>query len=372
MRWLFHLWTSAETAWQRSRTLGTKTERRTTNRDAVVARFARSIRLASHETVDPNGLESHPAADPWTVVNSPGQVVNGSANVVANGYTWGDDWRSGTVRHWQRRAAWVGSLLRDRSPETFRSPEVQFALATLYRQRQAFVRADEIHRRFAGQAGGSAWRGAAESEVWMQQPTSIDPSRPVARCKSTAVRPHLDGRLSDRCWQEATAVPLSPGGDRRGEKTSSFVLFSHDDRYLYVAASLPRDPRLPGDGPELGGRTHDADLDPYDRLAFLFDVDRDYATHYTFEVDQRGWTRDACWEDLDWNPTWHVAAEHDRGRWFVELAIPFEELVPSAPAAGHAWALGLVRTKPAHGVESWTDPPTARPRPETFGLLRFE
>ena len=56
----------------------------------------------------------------------------------------------------------------------------------------------------------------------------------------------------------------------------------------------------------------------------------------------------------------------------LEVAIPLEEITPYFPRGGNAWAIGITRIIPALGVESWTQPAGAVPRPETFGLLRFD
>ena len=149
-------------------------------------------------------------------------------------------------------------------------------------------------------------------------------------------------------------------------------MFCRDKEFLYIAASIPRAEHVPADGVQIGGRAHDADLSLYDRLAIAIDVDRDYATWYTLEVDQRGWTRDACWHDLGWDPKWYVAAEADENRWRIEAAIPFKELVPASPAPGTTWAIGIVRTMPAVGLQGWPEAAGSKPKPESFGLLRFE
>jgi hypothetical protein len=62
----------------------------------------------------------------------------------------------------------------------------------------------------------------------------------------------------------------------------------------------------------------------------------------------------------------------DDREWRVEMAIPFEPLVASSPVSGDTWAAGISRVTPTVGVESWTHPGGSRPRPEGFGLLRFE
>jgi hypothetical protein len=89
-------------------------------------------------------------------------------------------------------------------------------------------------------------------------------------------------------------------------------------------------------------------------------------------VDDRGWTRDACWNDATWNPTWFVAAAADEATWTVEAAMPLAQLVAEPPAAKHVWAASVVRTIPRVGDETWSGDATSGDSPERFGLLIFE
>jgi hypothetical protein len=107
-------------------------------------------------------------------------------------------------------------------------------------------------------------------------------------------------------------------------------------------------------------------------VTLLIDIDRDYATYYRLEVDSRGQTRDVCWTDASWNPQWYVANDADSRRWTIEAAIPLSELAPPGSVRGQFWGLGIVRTMPTVGVESWTHPAGATPRPATFGLMRMK
>jgi hypothetical protein len=197
--------------------------------------------------------------------------------------------------------------------------------------------------------------------------------------------PMLDGVLSDACWTrcdelrltpEATAPPTGElAGPAKATETSArdaIALIAHDARFLYLAVSAPRHPGLRNDDPSYPGRPYDADLASFDRIGFAFDTNRDYASSYRFEVDQRGWTRDACWENSSWNPRWHVAANADERTWRLEIAIPWEELTLLPPTPGSAWAMGVVRTMPGVGRQSWQWPATDEFHPGCFGLLRFE
>jgi hypothetical protein len=266
----------------------------------------------------------------------------------------------------------MASLIRKKSPALYRTPEIQFPLAALMRQRGAHRLADGFYRRYQSTADGDLWKRTARSEMWLINPINFPPKKTVS-CKKTAEPPYLDGVLSDVCWQNAEEIPLRAAeNDELSEGAYPLVMLSYDADYLYFAASIPRVPGTPTDKPTLPGRTYDADLSKFDRLQLFLDVDRDYVTHYEFAVDQRGWTSDACWGNTSWNPRWHVAADADETRWRVEIAIPMTELVPRAPQRKSLWAVGIVRVIPTVGLQSWTHPAATHPRPESFGWVRFD
>jgi hypothetical protein len=158
----------------------------------------------------------------------------------------------------------------------------------------------------------------------------------MAACRFAPSRPVLDGNLSDPCWQEAVAIalvnPASPP-DAGGKQSS--IRLCYDAAYLYVSAQLPRAAGARQDGPIQGGRRHDDDLDDFDRVVISLDIDRDYVTSFNFTVDQRGCTRDACWQDATWNPRWFVAVDGNESEWRLEVAIPLEEITPYVPRGGN-------------------------------------
>jgi hypothetical protein len=258
-------------------------------------------------------------------------------------------------------------------------PAVQFPLAAIHRQRTSLLKSDAIYRKFVLYETATPWAQAAESEMWLTN-VSRPPTGPSTPCGFTSTRPLLDGVLSDPCWQDAAELPLiaSPldrdTGDRdprlRGGK-QALAMISYDAQFLYFAARLPRVAGMRTDGP-VSGRRYDEDLADFDRVVLSLDVDRDYVTYFNFEVDQRGCTRDACWHDTSWNPRWLVAVLGDDKEWRLEVAIPLEEITSIVPQRGTAWAIGITRIIPATGIESWTHPAAAVPRPESFGLLRFD
>lgn len=383
MHWLFCFWAGAEPAYQRIRQQTIDRKTLESNSQLVTSSIERAIREARTEPELRNGEAPDYGPDPLSLIGQNGQ--NGQIRISSE-----QDWQTGTVGHWHDQALKMAGLLRRRSLVFYRTPEMQFPLASLMRTRGVHRMADSVFRRYRHKANGALWQQTAETEVWLSQPVS-EPPRPVYACRTTTGRPVLDGVLSDACWVNAQAMRLSldgatgadqgnqpgqPGSDQpgnaAGNENFALAMMSYDSEFLYLALSIPRSPAVRPDLPRDAGRTHDADLTGFDRVQLTLDVDRDYATWYELEIDQRGFTADRCWGDRTWDPQWYVAAAGDERYWRVEVAIPFSELMPQAPARKDVWAMSLVRTIPAVGVESWTQPASARPRPETFGLLRFD
>jgi hypothetical protein len=275
-------------------------------------------------------------------------------------------------RYWQTRALKMIQALERRDAALAREPELQFPLAAIYRQRTLTLKSDEIYRRFVVYETGSPWAQAADGELWLANSFHA-PNGPVATCGFTPRRPQLDGVLSDPCWRNAYEIPLAAaGGDGKTNTSVGRAMLCYDGEFVYFAASLPRAAGARADGPVERERRHDEEIADFDRVLLSLDVDRDYVTCYQFAVDQRGCTTESCWNDASWNPRWFVAVNGDDSHWRVEAAIPLEELTPFLPQQGSGWAVGVTRVIPAIGVESWTKSGSATPRPENFGLLRFD
>jgi len=332
-RWLLTCLASEEVAWQRVRGMNRQRE---VNRKLAAAAEAAQIQQVSHTA---------------QITQLP-------------------EWKERLPRS-QR----VAQQLEQIWPQSERLPETQFTLAALSRARGSTNQADVILRRgltnFEGQDRGE-WTNVFRREVWL---ANIAPEIPegISNCERAESKPLLDGLLSDDCWQAArewtlthrvpTSMPDSP---------APLAMLTYDDEFLYIAASVSRMEGSPDELPKLAGRTYDADLRRYDRISIRIDCDRDYATWYEFQVDQRGCTAETCWDDAQWNPKYFVAVDSDESQWRVEIAIPWAELSPRAPKPGMAWGLGLERIAPTVGRQCWTRPTPDQHPGTSLGVLRFE
>lgn len=377
---LLQMWTSQEVGWRRARGISASKNQVTVRGEVAQAVVNETQNLLGQQ----GGLER--VKDLARSSASPLLIQPAAAEVSIGGR---EDQRRFDARRWHEQATTIAADLQKRAPAAFAVPDVQFVCAALYRQREMYQQSDAIYREFA-RIGDAAWQLAARGELWTLG-TAPESPKPVLQCARAEAPPVLDGLLSDPCWRNATDLELTPEGADRELPDATFVgsrrttpspgrlnngtgaiaMLAYDSKYLYFAASLPRFEGLADDPVQYAGRTHDAELLDFDRVALCIDTDRDYSTFYEFEVDSRGQTRDACWRDASWNPQWYVANDADTQRWTIEAAIPLEELTPLSSLAGQVWSIGIVRTMPTVGVESWTHPSGATPRPATFGLVRM-
>jgi len=260
------------------------------------------------------------------------------------------------------------NALQQTLPDLFAQPAVGFSLAAAQRRPQS-RQAERFYATQRSNAIDRAWRQCAQLEQWLTDLRGVPP-KPVVRCRPTASRPHLDGKLDDPFWKEADAAALrSPVGDDSAWPAA--VRMAYDRQFLYVAIEARKAPGLRYE-PASGPRHRDADLTSHDRVDLYLDLDRDYATYFHLAIDDRGCTREDCWGDATWDPAWFVATATSADGWTAEIAIPFDQLTSSIPEKDAAWALGVVRVVPGVGLQSFSTPAAIQVIPEGFGCLHFE
>ncbi|MCA9055736.1 MAG: hypothetical protein KDA75_17980, partial [Planctomycetaceae bacterium] len=408
LQWLLSRWTSQEVLWQRLRAMTSDSPQQKLNPQILLANFEQAAQAAqAAENSAQAALSSTAAITPLETTNRQGSLRvgnlreildQGQRNLSGIPVPSGTDQLSTEIARRWTQANRVSRLMERLDPSLFAQPEVQFVRAALLRGCEQPAEASEIYRRFFGfDEGVTPWNLAARGEIWVTARGAMSP-KPVLRCQRAEVPPVLDGLLNDSCWAAASEVELTvedsatdesdpnfvgsrtfnaanPDSLRRapgGAAEAAIVMLSYDDKYLYLAGSVPRSPTGTTTPVKYAGRQHDTDLATFDRLRFAFDIDRDYTTWYRFDVDQRGATSEALWDDSHWNPQWFVAADAGPEHWRIEVAIPLEELTPKPPSRGDVWAAGITRVIPAEAIQGWTHPARLEPQGETFGLVQFD
>ncbi len=285
------------------------------------------------------------------------------------------------------RAAALGKQIERTRPELFAEPALRFPLAAAWKNQGSPKPAEQFYLLQTRGGDQNAWSACAQGELWLADPKNKQ-SKPVQKCWKAAARPKLDGRLDDAVWQKVESVPLK-SALKDDDDWPALAAFAYDDEFLYIAISCRRAPGVKYE-PAQTPRPRDADLTAQDHVDVLIDVDRDFATYYRLSFDYRGFTADSLWGDPTWNPTWFVAADLTDEAWTVEAAIPLDQFTgrrpPPAGSDGEntgkmpapivkspdTWALGVQRTIPGVGFQSWSVPASTQVAPEGFGYLIFE
>jgi photosystem II stability/assembly factor-like uncharacterized protein len=267
------------------------------------------------------------------------------------------------------RAAELGRRIERTRPDLFAQPALRFPLAVAHRN-QGFPR--QAQRYYLTRARGTqrdSWWACARGEEWLSEPKG-QPPKSVLHCARAESKPRLDGHLDDAVWQRAKPAELK-STQHDDARWPAAVMLAYDDEFLYFAINCRQAPGAEYPTTE-GPRPRDPDLSSHDRVELFLDLDRDFATYYRLSIDHRGWPSEGCWGDSSWNPTWFVAADAAEGTWTAEAAIPLDQLTGRFPGPRDVWALGIQRTVPGVGFQSWSTPAAAAEMPEGFGYLVFE
>ncbi len=275
------------------------------------------------------------------------------------------------TRQWYQSCLELENKLAAFGPLFTRDPAIQFCLQSARRNLGDFDTPRKGYAQLAASLPEGPWKRAALAELWLLDRTG-QPPREVVSCPCVESRPHLDGKLDDACWENAPVVKLVDAGGKTAEQNPTDVRLAFDRQYLYVAVRCFHPSGK--SKPLLKPRLHDVDSRDQDRVSLVFDLDRDYATWFHLQVDQRGCVLEDCWGDRTWDPRWFVGLQTEASCWTVELAIPLTVLTGDAVIPGRAWAFNAIRVIPGQGVQAWSLPaeaPEETLRTEGLGLLVF-
>ncbi len=218
------------------------------------------------------------------------------------------------------------------------------------------------------------WQQAALQELSLVS-NARSASPWIAHARPTKVRPILDGKADDACWQTATPISLTSPFDAQSAIEKSTVAFAYDDEYLFIQMHCPYPSASKRTEAPTQSREYDMQLDGSDHCLFLIDTDRDYVSGCELGVNDLGQSFDRSCQSKAWNPRWKIAVERRDGpsvSWNAELAIRLADLTTASTVNRRAWAISVFRYIPGHDVQSWSQLRSYNPRLEGNGLLLFE
>ena len=308
-----------------------------------------------------------------------GQVVERAGDVELTAYSsdeigWGNQelaashdpeaWRIARASRVQA----LERLLAKTRPTLAAEPQVIFPASVVARPANANADLGRLQNLVHSRAD-DAWRRLAGAELSRggQRATS---SPPIWNCLRANQRPTLDGVLDDEVWRHTEELDLAALDDHTVDWPTTLAA-AHDEQFLYIAIAAAKS-NASGYDDIAATRQHDDDLSRSDRVEIALDIDRDYVTAWRLSVDCRGRVHDDCWGDASWNPKWYVAASQDVHAWYVEAAIPWDQLSPEVPAAEAAWCATARRIAPGVGQQSWASPAIGATSLEHGGWLVFE
>ncbi len=196
---------------------------------------------------------------------------------------------------------------------------------------------------------------------WAQHPphSGIDAEArlPSITAAHRASEVHIDGRLEEAAWQQATPATEFVQGEPvenapPEELTEVRVLF--DEGALYVGAIM-RDRRAAQIGAQLVRRD---EMGQYDFFELSLDPNNDRRTGYRFRVSAAGVQRDVYLfddvrEDEAWDAVWQSAVHRDSTGWSAELRIPLSQLSYIASDTAQSWGVNFSRRRLARNEHTY-------------------
>jgi hypothetical protein len=199
-------------------------------------------------------------------------------------------------------------------------------------------------------ATGTATRAPAPSSAKVDVNT-IDPEtfRAIAFRLPPGKAPKIDGRLDDEAWTLAEPVggfiQREPNfGAPASERTEFRILY--DDRRIYFGIwCFDSNPA----GIRASEAKRDAMLTKGDLLKINIDPFHDHRNAFYFATNPLGARKDANTTEngrtinYDWNAVWQAKTSRDHAGWYVEIAVPLNQLRFKGSLGQATWGLNVCR-----------------------------
>ncbi len=180
--------------------------------------------------------------------------------------------------------------------------------------------------------------------------------------------PAIDGELKPDEWPPAAAATgFRVLGRLSRPKQRTRAWLAYDDRNLYVAYECEETEKKQ---PSTAAKK----IWNQDAVDLALDVDADRKDFHQIIVNCRNESAQFDQGTNGRRRAWRIrtAARIGRGRWCVEMAIPFSE-IGTTPKPGARWTGNFVRYRPVDEILTWSPMPGASlMQPQYFGALAFE
>jgi len=154
--------------------------------------------------------------------------------------------------------------------------------------------------------------------------------------------------LSEGVWQQTAKAGdfyISTPIDTAYAQTKTEVMLTYDDKNIYVAAICYDE--LPGDY-VIQSLKRDFSYPRSDAFSVILDPFNDKTNGFSFAVNPRGVQREGVIQgggnfgvSTSWDNLWYSAVSVGDGKWFVEMAIPFNSI--RFKEGGNEWSINFTR-----------------------------
>jgi len=178
--------------------------------------------------------------------------------------------------------------------------------------------------------------------VFAQNPS---PSFTITETKDKII---IDGILNEKVWKrgnKAVDFYISKPIDTAYAKSKTEVMVTYDAKNIYVAAICYDE--LPGDY-VIQSLKRDFSYPRSDAFSVILNPFNDKTNGFSFAVNPRGAQREGSIENggdfgvtTAWDNLWYSAVSQGDGKWFVEMAIPFNSIRFSE--GGTEWSVNFTR-----------------------------
>jgi len=286
----------------------------------------------------------------------------------------------------------VANRLSRLDPDAFQNPRMKLASVQLDSKS---LNAGDVTGRLQSlvRAGIEPVSKLAQAELHLLERDTTN-ALALAHCATLPQRPVLDGIFETSAWGSGTKAAMPTHSislvtlGKPNQAQSATLRLARDDQFLYLAITCVKQPDFEYRY-AAQTRTRDPDLSDSDRVVIQLDVDRQPDVYYQLEVDYRGHVTESLANQSAWNPRWFVAQRQDQDHWYIEAAIPLNEVSASLldlqsnaerqdpdaakesppPARPTFWRLSIQRKLGSATASTWPNGPE---RNSPAGLLLFD